>query len=355
MHRLALTMSLALAGTAAAQNRTVTVGSAKDNTLYFSNTGALSNGAGTRMFCGNTGLITNGETRRGLIAFDPRSIPRHSTIVSVTLSMTMVQGNITGQAVTLHRVSADWGEGTSVAGSGEGGGAPATAGDATWLHTRFPNAMWQAAGGDFVAAASGSTTVSALGVQTWASTPQMVADVQAWLDNPTLNAGWMLRTVETGQNTAMAFSTKETLTPADAPALTIVYTPPVASVTSSGTGCAQGGSSPLAMAAVGLPQVGNANFGFNVTGGPAGGPGVVAAALDLSPVPLPLNASCFLYINPLSFLLSLPAAPTPTLVTFPIPGNQGLLGLDLALQAVYVNPTTLQLASSNAAAIVVGT
>lgn len=342
-----------IAAALAAQNQNATLASRKDNTLYFTTTMPLSNGAGSRMFCGNTGAITGGQTRRALIAFDLGRIPRHSTIVSATLTLELVMGMVNNQAVTLHRVLADWGEGTSVAGSGQGGGAPATPGDATWMHTFFPNAQWQTAGGDFVATATGSTTIGISGSQTWASSPQMVADVQAWLDNPQANFGWMVRTVETGLNTALAFETKETLTPAIAPRLDVVYTPPAARVVSTGTGCAQGGPGPLAMTAVGLPQVGNGTFAFSLAGGPTGGFGVIAVALDLSPIPLPLNPSCFLYINPLTFLLSLSSAPPTT--PFPIPGNQNLLGLDLSLQAVYVNPTTLQLASSNALTVTVGT
>jgi hypothetical protein len=337
----------------AAQTQTAAVPASKDNTLYFSTTGALSNGLGTRMFSGNTGGLTGGQTRRALLAFDVAgTIPRHSTIISATLTLTAAMGSTAGNTVTLHRVLQNWGEGTSLAFRGEGGGAASTNGDATWIHTFFPGSLWQTAGGDFTATASSSTTVSTFGAQTWASTPQLVADVQSWLDSPNQNFGWLVRGVESGLNTAIAFETRQTITPANAPRLDIVYTPPAASAVSVGTGCAQGGPTPLTLGAIGLPQVPNPSFAFTVTGGPAGGFGVIAIALDLAPVPLPLNASCFLYVNPTTFLLSLNAPPSP--LPFPVPGNPNLLGLDLAMQAVYVAPATLNLASSNALAITLG-
>lgn len=350
-HLISLVASLA--ATAAAQTQTTSLAANRDNTLYLSTTGALSNALGSRMFCGNTGAINGGQTRRALVAFDLASVPRGSTIVTATLTLNMVMGSVTGQAVTLHRVAASWGEGTSLALGGQGGGAASTNGDATWIHRSFPNQQWANAGGDFAATASASTTVTTLGSQSWSSTA-LATDVQSWLDNPGQNFGWMIRTVEAGLSTAIAFDTRETATPANAPRLTITYTPPPARVVSSGTGCAQGGPGPLTLAAIGLPQVPNPNFGFTASGGPTNGFGVFALALDLSPVPLPLNASCFLYINPLTFLLSLPSPPPATPLPFPVPAGPNLFGLSLALQAVYVDPATLQLASSNGLVITLG-
>lgn len=341
-----LPLALCLASSAlGAQNRQITLGSAKDNTLYFDAAGALSNGAGPRMFCGNTGSMTGGLTRRGLLAFGVAgAIPKRSTIVSATLTLNMVQG-VNGQAVTLHRVLASWGEGSSIGGGARGGaGGPATPGDATWVHRAFNTQLWQSAGGDFDATASGSAMVAGIGPVTWASTAAMVADVQRWLDNPAQSDGWMLRTLEVGQGTAMAFDTKESLTPADRPQLVIVYTPPPAIVTSTGAGCNAGGATPFTLGAIGLPTVPNPAFALTLSGGPVG-PGAILLCLALSPFPIPIGSGCFIYIDPTTVAITLPGVPN---LPIPVPGTHSLIGTDLSFQAAVVNGATFALGTSNA-------
>ena len=105
---------------------------AKDNTLYEDSAGQLSNGQGIYFFDGKTGANL---LRRGLIAFDLASIPTNATITGATLSMFLSQAQGGSQAVSLSTALRDWGEGASDAGNPGGGGAPAQAGDATWLHT----------------------------------------------------------------------------------------------------------------------------------------------------------------------------------------------------------------------------
>lgn len=206
---------------------TVDIGSAKDNTLYENLEGSLSNGAGNHFFAGKSGNTTGASIRRGLLAFDiAGNIPAGSTINSVTLNLNMsrtVSGNVD---VTLHKVLADWGEGTSHASGEEGGGAQATPGDATWVFSFFTSTLWTNLGGDFSATASASQSVNALGMYTWGSTPEMVADVQDWLDNPANNFGWLVMGDEVGASSAKRFDTRENTTPANRPVLTVNYTPP---------------------------------------------------------------------------------------------------------------------------------
>jgi hypothetical protein len=95
------------------------------------------------------------------------------------------------RTVELHKLLADWGEGTSHAPMGEGDGAPATSNDATWRHRFFDSLFWTTQGGDFSAVVSASQSVGSTGQYTWSST-QMVADVQSWLDNPDSNFGWLV-------------------------------------------------------------------------------------------------------------------------------------------------------------------
>ncbi|MDA1052613.1 MAG: GEVED domain-containing protein [Planctomycetota bacterium] len=198
-----------------------------DNTLYEDGAGGLSNGAGEHFFAGKNGPTGGNRKVRGLIAFDVAgNIPAGSTINSATLTLNMSMTKSGNTSVGLHAVSQNWGQGTSNAGMGEGGGAPATTGDATWLHTFFNTSTWTTPGGDFNATASATQTVGGVGSYTWGSTSQMVANAQSWLDSAAGNFGWLVL----GNETAIAkrFDTRENPTPANRPQLTVDFDPPKA-------------------------------------------------------------------------------------------------------------------------------
>jgi hypothetical protein len=193
----------------------------KDNTLYEFDPaeGDHSNALGNHFFAGET---AQGELRRGVLAFDiAGNIPAGSTILGVTLSLNVSRtGSDTPRNVELHKLLADWGEGTSVAPGEEGDGAPATTNDATWRHRFFDTIFWTTEGGDFSATVSASQSVGAVGVYTWSSS-QMVADVQSWLDDPASTFGWLVLGDESEILTAKRFDTRESASP---PVLTIQYT-----------------------------------------------------------------------------------------------------------------------------------
>jgi hypothetical protein len=200
----------------------VRISASKDNTLYESSTGTSSNGIGENFFVGKTNA---GSIRRGLLAFDIASnIPAGSTIDSVKLTLFISRtASVSGQMIGLHRVLADWGEGTSNAFGNEGSGAPSTPGDATWIHRFFNTTSWTNAGGDFAVLPSASQAVGDIGFYTWGSTAQMIADVQEWLNNPSSNFGWLLGGNEGASQTAKRFDSRENATTVNRPALTIFY------------------------------------------------------------------------------------------------------------------------------------
>ena len=124
----------------------------------------------------------------------------------------------------LHRATADWGEGTSV--SLAGIGAPATPGDATWLHTFFPDDTWLSPGGDFVATPSSVQLVGLeLGSYTWGDTPQLRADIESWRADPSQNFGWVLIGDEVTEFSAKRFASRESLVPGALPVLRIDFDP----------------------------------------------------------------------------------------------------------------------------------
>ncbi|BBO33471.1 PEP-CTERM sorting domain-containing protein [Lacipirellula parvula] len=221
----------------------VTLAPSKDNSLIqvtSASAAQLSNGLGD-IFVGRTNQDGQGPAtismRRGLMAFDiaGSGIPAGATITSVTLTMRDVMGLNGDRNVTLHRTSADWGEGTSFFSGGQGG--PATTGDSTWFY-RFYDATtpaastpWATPGGDYAPTASGGSIVSddlgAGQVFTWSSAanPAMIADIQFWLANPASNFGWTIIGDESAGQTAKRLNSSESTTaPNMPPSLVIEYT-----------------------------------------------------------------------------------------------------------------------------------
>jgi spore coat protein A len=206
---------------------TVTFGALKDNTLYQTTSGVLSNGAGQGFFAGTTN-DNPPLRRRGVIAFNLASIPSNAIITDVRLRLYLgfTQASAPGP-VALHRALADWGEGTSDASGNETSGAMPTTNDATWLHRFFPGQMWASAGGDFASVASASATVgTAAGVFVEWSGPGLVADAQAWVGGAAPNFGWVVVGDEAVARSQRRFDTKESATPANRPLLTVTYALP---------------------------------------------------------------------------------------------------------------------------------
>ncbi len=207
----------------------VVVGANKDNTLFENETGIVSNGAGSFIFAGQNSFGGGFLNRRGLVQFDiAESLPAGSIINSVELEMNLSQSQSTSTTnISLHRVLQDWGEGTSNSDGNAGGGqgAASTTGDATWIHTSYPDSTWNTPGGDFDATVSSTVAVGpALGSYTWSSTPELVAEVQFWLDNSAQNFGWLLLGQEVA-GSAKRFDSHEN-TGGTGPQLRIDFTPP---------------------------------------------------------------------------------------------------------------------------------
>jgi hypothetical protein len=222
---LAASVLVVLANQPAAAIR-VEIVAARDNTLFESSNGSLSSGVGPSLFAGRTGQPAN---RRALLAFDLSAIPGGASIDSVELVMHVNRtSDQSSRSFALHRVTKAWGEGTSNSGgppgqSGGGGGAPATSGDATWLHNVFPNQTWSNQGGDFDPVVSASASVGTDGTYHWKSTPQLVADVRAWHQGQQPNNGWVLIGAESTSHTARRFDSRESPNAADRPTLVVHY------------------------------------------------------------------------------------------------------------------------------------
>ena len=226
---LGVALIFAIGGPAAAD--IVQLAPVKDNTLYqdAADAGLISNAKGQFMFAGKLGTMAvgmEGFLRRAVMEFNVAgNVPAGSTINSVTLTFTVTMSpDAINRTNTLHKLTSDWGEGTSAGAGNESAGDPATAGDATWRHTFFPNQTWGTLGGDFVALESASEDIAGAGPYLFGTTAGMVADVQAWLDDDSTNFGWILRGDEVNFPTARQFACRENLTVPIRPFLTIEFT-----------------------------------------------------------------------------------------------------------------------------------
>ena len=187
----------------------------------------------------NAGTTQNFTRNRGLFRFDfTGQIPPGSRITKADFVV-----EVTGQpkeqqassSFGLHRVLKPWGEGdkTSPDPIHPGLGAPATSGEATWSHRlAFTTNTWTIPGGaatnDYVPEISAETIVYGLGDSpyTFFSTPRLVADVQAWMDDPATNFGWMLICRSEEVNfTARRFASREDA--GGEPYLEIEYAPKI--------------------------------------------------------------------------------------------------------------------------------
>jgi len=202
----------------------VTLAPIRDNTLIEDPSGLLSNGKGQYLFAGRTNQADGFAIRRALLNFPVSgAIPSGAVIDDVALTLNMSRTPEGATIVDVHRMLTDWGEGASDAIGEEGPGIAAQTGDATWLHSYYDTAFWSQAGGDFEATPSGSQVIIGTGMYTWASTAQMVADVQMWLDDPSTNFGWCLVGVESVNKTVKRFDSRENPNPANRPRVQITY------------------------------------------------------------------------------------------------------------------------------------
>ena len=225
---------------ALAADTTLSATASQDTSIYFGTAGSSgrSDGSGDYLWLAVT---AEGLGRRALLKFDLSSIPPAAVIRQVTLTLYESRAR-DEHDVTVHRLLASWGEGASNAG-GSGTGVQALAGDATWLHRFFPATFWANPGGDHDPLASAVQRVGLPNTTySWAATrpaqgqpvPGLVRDVQAWVDTPSLNHGWMLIGNEAVEQNAKRFESRNNAVAVNRPRLTVVYGPPVVVVADDG-------------------------------------------------------------------------------------------------------------------------
>lgn len=293
----ALVLPTALSGFLTAQT-TVTIPCSRDNTLFESPTGANSAGAGNDIYVGLTGQPID-QTRRGLVWFDVAAhVPAGALVISAELTVTVNHtGPTPDQFLFGHRLNQDWGEGTSIPGPGGGAGgggtgAPATANDATWIHTFFPGSTWTTPGGDFQANSSFFFVISSPGIQFSTGSSIIVSDVQQWANQPGQNFGWLLRSSETFFNSAIRLDSREN-TAGSPPSLEVTYLMN-GQVANIGFGCLVGGQ-PYAHAWSG-PPIGGTTVQLTQSNGPPNGLAANLMSLTFDPLGSIIGPPCTFHL-----------------------------------------------------------
>lgn len=223
---LAVVAASLLVAAAPATAATLTLAAVADATIHEDDpAGSTANGGGINLFVGRVGESAGSKLRRGLVRFDLTAIPPGSTITSVSVRLSLTRSRFAGDLpVSLHRAVASWTEGPSS--SSQGNGDASQPNDVTWIHRSKPGQLWATPGGDFAPVASATRIVASTGgPYVWASTPALVADVQAWVNAPGTNQGWMILGSETGGTSAKGFATREASEPTTRPTLVVEYTP----------------------------------------------------------------------------------------------------------------------------------
>jgi len=186
---------------------------------------AQNNAGGLDWFGAGTDGV--GGVRRGLVRVDLGAIPFGSTITSAVFRLTMTHVPAMGPVNSdfeLRRMTTGWTEGVQLGSSG----AVAVKGEATWesrMHNLLP---WTSPGAaeDAINSASASVTVGTTPMTQYSWTGAgLVSDVQFWVNNPSLNFGWLLAsTAEALSRSARGFGSREDA--ANAGKLEVGFTPP---------------------------------------------------------------------------------------------------------------------------------
>ena len=210
--RLLLVVSLLSAGVGRARAASMTLNPVQDT--FISEAIGTPNGTGVDMVMGTQGASAGFAKNRGLIQFDLSSLPSGAVVQSATLRLTVTKAPQfpVNSNFALHRLAQPWDDLES-----------------TWMLRLDPGENWAAPGGqegtDFSATASGSVLVSGVGGYTFESTPELVADVNAWLTNSAENHGWMVKTEDESIGfTARRFASREGLS--GAPVLEVQFEAP---------------------------------------------------------------------------------------------------------------------------------
>jgi hypothetical protein len=147
---------------------------------------------------GTLGANAGTMRSRVLLRFDLREFPAGLRVESAFVRWEVTREPVVPPVASfgLHRVLVGWEEGQ---GSGNlPGGERAVAGESTWGSQAFGTSNWSepgmGSGVDYEVLPDATEEVSGLGMYEFEVGAQGVATVQGWIEDPSRNHGWLLRT-----------------------------------------------------------------------------------------------------------------------------------------------------------------
>ncbi|MCI0537645.1 MAG: DNRLRE domain-containing protein [Verrucomicrobiales bacterium] len=179
---------------------------------------------------GTLGGSANFTRSRILVKFDlAGALPANTTIHSAILKLTVTRapdGGGVNSIFAAHRILRPWGEGAKKGNAP--GGAMAGVREATWQMRFHPDESWGLPGGqpgvDYVEAPSSSERVLGTGAYEFEFGAMAILEMQAWLNDPSSNFGWMLLTqAEQAPKSARRFAAREFPEPNARPVLIIEF------------------------------------------------------------------------------------------------------------------------------------
>ena len=203
---------------------TVSIPASADAVIYSPKPGDTfdyANGAGDYLHAGVNGFNGGNRILRSPLRFDlAGQIPAGATVTQVVVRVTSYKHSGT---LRLHRISQAWTEGTANGDQGEGLGVAAGNGDVTWTSASHGTTVWGTAGGSFAATPSAIATLAGAGPLLFSSMA-LVADVQAMVQSPAGNQGWMLvNTDESTGGNSIQLASRSHPTAADRPVLEVGF------------------------------------------------------------------------------------------------------------------------------------
>lgn len=148
------------------------------------------------------------------------------------------------------------------------------------------------------------------------------------------------------------------------PNFALVGTLGTAQVQVAGAGCLGSTGLPLTLINNGMPVIGSTTFGLTLSNAPAASYCYFFLALGLAPAPVPLSATCNLFIDPISMSLLMgtgmsPLGPFPTgggslTLPTPIPNQGNLLGASVAVQVACIDTVPGGFTTSNGLLLILG-
>ena len=347
--RTAPLLCLLLLVSGLAAQTTVSIPCDRDNTLYESANGTLSNGSGMGLFVGYTGQPLK---HRALLHFNVAArVPAGARIISAILKVNTSRSSVGNSfPVYTHRVLRNWGEGTSNASNQEGQGAVATTNDATWRHARYPSTLWTTLGGDFLIPPDCTLPIASLGPSQTPITAAINTTVQLWLDQPLQNFGWLLKTDELTPYLAFRIDSREAPAPGIKASLVVSYLLPGQPAASWGQGCTSSSSTgPFLQAMLGAPISGT-TVTLTETYGPANSLAANLLSIGFDPAGAPLLSQCslFLPLDTTMVTLGLLVLDASGFGATPLPLPAGFFGMQLTGQSVALDASPAGFVLSNA-------